>query len=596
MTATMSQVIASGRRSKSSARISAILAGSARVALFILLVLLLPKIASSQGSLYQNIAWKFNPAGAFPAGGATITICTSTATGAPCTPTVTVFSDSALSSPVTNPLPQCTVSPQFGCIDNLGNFSFYATPGVYTYTVSGAGLTAYGPIPAGLPCVVGVSCVALNSNVTFKSINNVQYADQQTGVDACAKITAAEALLPVGGGGVVDARGFQGVQTACAGGFAVGSTTKPVQLLISGAVFQVQSPVTIFTGSEIKGTSPNSATNVTSAIRAVGTYAGGALIQEQNSGGSGAIHLRDIQVQCQGLAGCIGIDLGVNQDLTTVQGVLILNWVSGCIVATNAQVQQVELDSVFCLGSTVTGAGVVGIDLGAPAGLNDNFKLTNVSVTTQSATPMLADIRCNSCNMHGDAIHVENGVDGILFTGANSGTSAVDTISGLINITNVIHIAANWNGGLIASAIRKINATTAVKNDIAAFSDSCNDESVGTYILSSQSSSPQQRITTCSTQNSSLRGIPIQIASGTIAMGTTITNSGACANAAAVSATGVATTDRVIWSGNNSPAAGNQGLTVWAWPTVNNVNFAWCNPTAGNITPAAATLNWAVVR
>jgi hypothetical protein len=37
-------------------------------------------------------------------------------------------------------------------------------------------------------------------------------------------------------------------------------------------------------------------------------------------------------------------------------------------------------------------------------------------------------------------------------------------------------------------------------------------------------------------------------------------------------------------------------LTIFAYPTANNVNFKVCNNTAGSITPGAITLNWRVVR
>ena len=112
------------------------------------LFLFLASSASAQGSFFSGIAWRYTPAGAFPASGATITVCTSTATGTPCTPTISLFADAALSVPVSNPLPVCSTSPQFGCIDGLGNFSFYAsTTGPYTYTATGAGLSPYGPIP-----------------------------------------------------------------------------------------------------------------------------------------------------------------------------------------------------------------------------------------------------------------------------------------------------------------------------------------------------------------------------------------------------------------------------------------------------------------
>ena len=120
-----------------------------------------------QGQIYSNIAWKFNPAGAFPASGATITICTISATGSPCSPTVTIYQDSALSIPVTNPLAVCLTNGQIGCADGLGNFSFYVTPGAYSYTVSGSGLNAYGPIPFGVSCVAGVTCVTSSGTNNF---------------------------------------------------------------------------------------------------------------------------------------------------------------------------------------------------------------------------------------------------------------------------------------------------------------------------------------------------------------------------------------------------------------------------------------------
>jgi hypothetical protein len=115
--------------------------------LFAGLFLALASTASAQAGYAQGIAWRYTPAGAFPAGGATITVCTALAIGQPCAPTISLFADSLLSFPVTNPLPQCTMQPQTGCMDNLGNFSFYSTAGQYTYTVTGAGLASYGPMP-----------------------------------------------------------------------------------------------------------------------------------------------------------------------------------------------------------------------------------------------------------------------------------------------------------------------------------------------------------------------------------------------------------------------------------------------------------------
>ena len=94
------------------------------------------------------------------------------------------------------------------------------------------------------------------------------------------------------------------------------------------------------------------------------------------------------------------------------------------------------------------------------------------------------------------------------------------------------------------------------------------------------------------------------IASGTSALGTSAITSGAAASLVTTSATGVATTDVVLWGFNTDPnavtgydAKSTSGcLVITAYPTSDNVNFLVSNPTAGSITPGALTLNWKVVR
>lgn len=86
------------------------------------------------------------------------------------------------------------------------------------------------------------------------------------------------------------------------------------------------------------------------------------------------------------------------------------------------------------------------------------------------------------------------------------------------------------------------------------------------------------------------------VKSGTATMTTAAIGSGACGATVTVAATGAATTDAIAWSYNAAPAANPAQLVVSSWPTANNVNFQYCNPSAGSITPAAATLNWRVGR
>jgi|SRR5579859_1287870 len=92
------------------------------------------------------------------------------------------------------------------------------------------------------------------------------------------------------------------------------------------------------------------------------------------------------------------------------------------------------------------------------------------------------------------------------------------------------------------------------------------------------------------------------IAAGTSALGTGSISSGACASVVTTTATGTLTTDPITAT-PNADIHGVTGygattglLTVYAYPTADNVNFLVCNWTGSSITPGAVTLNWTVVR
>lgn len=87
------------------------------------------------------------------------------------------------------------------------------------------------------------------------------------------------------------------------------------------------------------------------------------------------------------------------------------------------------------------------------------------------------------------------------------------------------------------------------------------------------------------------------VASGTAAMTTALIASGACGTTVTATATNVATTDTIDTARNAAATNANGGqLIMNAWPTSGNVNFNYCNPGAGNVTPGAATINWKVIR
>lgn len=91
-------------------------------------------------------------------------------------------------------------------------------------------------------------------------------------------------------------------------------------------------------------------------------------------------------------------------------------------------------------------------------------------------------------------------------------------------------------------------------------------------------------------------------ATGATALSTAAIASTACFTTTAA-ATGTASTDVVIVNFNSDPTATTGyapvltgGLSIYVFPSSNQVNFRVCNPTASSITPGAITVNWKVIR
>ncbi len=82
----------------------------------------------AQGSRKDDIV--FNAQGR-PMAGATVRICTSAATGQPCSPLALIYSDPGLTQALANPI----------STDGLGNYTFYAAPGRYEIEISGPSIT-----------------------------------------------------------------------------------------------------------------------------------------------------------------------------------------------------------------------------------------------------------------------------------------------------------------------------------------------------------------------------------------------------------------------------------------------------------------------
>ncbi|MGA8142922.1 MAG: glycosyl hydrolase family 28-related protein [Candidatus Acidiferrales bacterium] len=90
--------------------------------------------AYAQGSRKDDII--FGPSG-HPVSGATITVCAATATGTPCAPLATIYTDASLTVPAANPFQS----------DGIGNYHFYAPAGRYQLQITGPGITGTIPYP-----------------------------------------------------------------------------------------------------------------------------------------------------------------------------------------------------------------------------------------------------------------------------------------------------------------------------------------------------------------------------------------------------------------------------------------------------------------
>src|ERR1700674_4585445 len=84
--------------------------------------------ARAQGSRKDDIV--FNAQGR-PMAGATVRVCTSAASGQPCSPVALIYSDPGLTQALANPT----------STDGLGNYTFYAAPGRYEIEISGPSIT-----------------------------------------------------------------------------------------------------------------------------------------------------------------------------------------------------------------------------------------------------------------------------------------------------------------------------------------------------------------------------------------------------------------------------------------------------------------------
>ena len=95
-----------------------------------------------------------------PVAAATVYVCELTATGTPCSPHASIFSDVGLTTPMANPI----------TTDNFGRYGFWISPGNYLQQLSGFGINTYTqPITVGGGASGGCPGSAYASSVLFNN-------------------------------------------------------------------------------------------------------------------------------------------------------------------------------------------------------------------------------------------------------------------------------------------------------------------------------------------------------------------------------------------------------------------------------------------
>jgi hypothetical protein len=151
-------------------------------AILIFVLIVAPLSVHGQGYVHRDIV--LNTTGT-PLPGVNVRVCTEPASGTPCTPLASIYSDPGLSTPMANPF----------TADSLGNYQYYAAPGTYHEQLSGTGITGTRDIPN----------VSITAPVTPVVVN----------VNSLVTKTIAAALAACGTGPcVVDSRGHSEVLAA----------------------------------------------------------------------------------------------------------------------------------------------------------------------------------------------------------------------------------------------------------------------------------------------------------------------------------------------------------------------------------------------
>lgn len=572
----------------------------------------------AQGFPIENVVWNQN---GFPVSGASITVCAGQYAGTPpCTSPATIYSDLALTQPIPNPI----------TTGSLGDYRFVVAAGVYTVsiTASGAGLTPTNHIIV-VPFGSGSDAAlkpAASDGIQYVTANGSDANDGLSRGTAKATLPAAFASSSCSVSCVIY---DDGPETWSTNPFS--SFTHQATIYLGPHVFTTNAEIAIpsfihIQGAYARGSSPGQTTIVAGALfPTTGTVNGGAAIIHLPTTAN-YVEISDLTINCNNVAASSGFyatDLQENSGLDDVDVVNCVNkgvWMDDSgHTGQNWTINKLTVESPSASAAASY----------EPLHIDGNvFKSVNDVTLIGASTP---STNCGfiSATLMGriSGLHMEQCINGLVLDNFQGGGIGPVQCKG--NVTNCVKITAtNWTVsdsvfGVVSLAVSSpvlldqqdnitIN-TGAFGGGLGLFTlDQATPPHVfygdGTGNVSSNlilTSSAGGRVTHVAPSTASnftltdpafATTLTGTVASGTATMTTGAIGSGACGATVTVSATGTLTTDTITYAFNAAVTANPGELTLRFWPTTGNVNFEYCNPTAGSITPTAATLNWRVVR
>jgi hypothetical protein len=471
-----------------------------------------------------------------------------------------------------------------------------------------------------------------------KTLNQIQYADQQRGDTADAQIGAAEAALP-SGGGIVDARGYGCTTQTIANQLLVGSSSKQVTLLldrctvynitVAGGVDAIQ----VYNDSSIKAVEGSNPLNTSSGFALAPSANLKNAISCQPANSQNTCNLENITIK--GISGArvsnAMLSLTGITDISTFRNILIWNFYNTVglkiLATTGVPVGPVNFENLSVNGGGNPGARPVQIYEGTSCRNCGIYGVNFIGGTLVHPGPgglPIVDIdgqgvagALSGVNFFGTYIEPINSSDigfkirdaaNIVLSGVSTaGVAAADMVNLSQSVAGYTHgiklLGIRQNGNWANTVNDTINSRLYTNGTIPDFS--FGDTSYTTNFGFQETAPP--RATTgidlcygdsmthaqkCSYNNGPYYRQTQTVASGTAAMTTAAISAGKCGTTVTIAATGVSSMDTVTWAFNAPPGGTNAGLV--AWPTSGTVNFAYCPGSAE--TPAPATINFRVTR